>query len=93
MVATKSKSAFVVSNKKGLHTRPSTELVRCAHTFKSNIWLIYNQQCIDAKSILDILTLSANWGAKIQVEAEGEDAERAVEAILNLAMNKFNVLY
>ncbi len=89
----KAKSSFVVINEKGLHTRPSTELVKCASSFKSQITLFYQQFTVNAKSLLGILMLAAVRGAKIRIEAEGADAEAAVKSILALAQNKFNVKY
>jgi phosphocarrier protein len=89
----KFKDTFVVVNEKGLHTRPSTELVKCAASFKSQVTLIYHDMTVSAKSLLGILMLAASRGAKIQIEAEGEDAEEAVKSILNLARNKFNIKY
>jgi phosphocarrier protein HPr len=89
----KYKDSFVVVNEKGLHTRPSTELVKCATTFKSQVMLTYQSYTVNAKSLLGILMLAASRGAKIHVAAEGEDAEEAVKSILNLARNKFNIKY
>lgn len=89
----KLKSYFVVKNEKGLHTRPSTELVKCSSTFNSKIFLYYKNYCVNAKSLLGILMLAAQRGAKIQVEAVGVDAKKAIDAILTLASNKFNIKY
>lgn len=89
----KYKDSFVVVNEKGLHTRPSTELVKCATSFKSQITLLYQDYTVNAKSLLGILMLAASRGAKIQVVAEGEDAEEAVKSILHLARHKFNIKY
>ncbi len=87
------KGKFVVGNDRGLHTRPSTELVKCASSFKSKVYLIYQKQSVNAKSLLGILMLAATKGAKIGIEAEGEDAEEAVQSILNLAKNNFYIKY
>ena len=89
----KEKKSFTVLNEKGLHTRPSTELVRLASTFKSEINLTYQDLTVNAKSLLGILMLAAAKGAKVQVDAEGEDAKEAVSAILKLADSKFNIKY
>ena len=93
MISQKIKSSFVVINEKGLHTRPSTELVKCASSFKSHVNLVYQDLTVNAKSLLGILMLAASRGAKIKIEAEGEDAEQAITSILNLAQNKFNIKY
>jgi phosphocarrier protein HPr len=84
---------FTVLNDKGLHTRPSTELVKCATRFKSNINLVHQDHEVNAKSLLGILTLAANRGSRIRVEAEGEDAQQAVDSLLELAKNKFYINY
>ena len=87
------KGAFVVKNDRGLHTRPSTEIVKCAASFKSDIQLIHQGTKVNAKSLLGILMLAAARGAKIVVNAHGEDAEEAVDSLLRLADNQFNMNY
>jgi phosphocarrier protein HPr len=89
----RARAIFVVLNDKGLHTRPSTELVKCAANFSSQVNLSYRNYVVNAKSILGILMLAAERGAKVSVEAIGEDAEPAVDAIINLAKNRFNIKY
>jgi len=89
----KLRDMFVILNDKGLHTRPATELVRCASSFKSTITLNYQDLVVNAKSLLGILMLAASRGAKIHIEAEGDDAEEAVLAILSLAKGRFNISY
>lgn len=89
----KCKDFFVVLNEKGLHTRPSTELVKCACSFKSQVTLIYQNVTVNAKSLLGILMLAASRGSKIVVEAVGEDADEAVKSIQGLARSKFNIKY
>ncbi len=88
-----SKGSFVILNDRGLHTRPSTELVKCASFFKSTIHLIYQKQIVNAKSLLGILMLAATRGAKIHVKAEGEDAKEAVQAIIDLSQKCFYIDY
>jgi len=89
----KVKGRFVVNNDRGLHTRPSTEIVKCATAFKSEVRLNYQKNQVNAKSILGVLMLAAAKGAKITIEAVGEDAEAAVAALIVLASNNFNISY
>ncbi len=89
----RAKAFFVVLNDKGLHTRPSTELVKCAAHFDSQVHLSYRNYVVNAKSILGILMLAAERGAKVAVEAIGADADAAVNAIVKLAKNRFNIKY
>jgi phosphocarrier protein len=92
-MTTKIKGQFTVLNEKGMHTRPSTELVKVASHFKADISLSYKGCTVNAKSLLGILMLAAEKGAKITVSVEGADAERALETILKLAGGKFNASY
>lgn len=87
------KGSFIVINDKGLHTRPSTELVKCATSFRAQVNLTYQGLVVDGKSLLGILTLAACRGSRIEVEAIGDDAELAVETILELAKNRFYIHY
>ncbi len=87
------KGFFIVANDKGLHTRPSTELVKCATHFKAEVNLCYQNTVVNAKSLLGILTLAAARGARIHVEACGDDAEEAVTTIIDLAQKKFYIHY
>jgi len=87
------KGKMIIANDRGLHTRPSTELVKCATSFKSHIQLVYQKQTVNAKSLLGVLMLAATRGAKISVEAEGEDAKEAIQALLALAKHNFYIKY
>jgi phosphocarrier protein HPr len=87
------KGNFVVLNDKGLHTRPSTELVKCASGFNAQIHLSYRNYVVNAKSLLGILMLAAEKGSKISIEAVGDDAEEAILALQKLAQRRFNINY
>lgn len=89
----KVKGIFTVENDRGLHTRPSTEIVKCATSFKSEVRLVYQKNQVNAKSILGVLMLAAAKGARIRIEAVGEDAEEAVSSLISLARNNFNIHY
>lgn len=84
---------FTILNDRGLHCRPSAEIVRCATLFKSNIFLNYRKTRVNAKSLFGILTLAAAKGARIKIEAEGVDAEAAVSSLLDLAEKSFLIAY
>ena len=88
-----SRGFFIVINDKGLHTRPSTELVKCATTFKAQVTLIHQDLVVNAKSLLGILTLAAARGSRIEIEAVGEDAQVAIDTLIELARNKFYIHY
>lgn len=89
----KAKATLHILNDKGLHTRPSTELVKCAGRFDAKITLSYRNLSVNAKSLLGILMLAAERGAKIAITAEGSDAEMAVATLVKLAQNRFNIKF
>lgn len=73
-----------LASRNGLHARPATILVERARNFVSDIYLVANNEEVDGKSIISILTLGLGQGAKITVRASGDDAEEAVEALAEL---------
>jgi phosphocarrier protein HPr len=80
----------VVANSQGLHARPAERLAREARRWQSRIELVADSQRVDGKSILDLLTLAAEAGTRLVVEATGPDAREALEAIGTLFDRNFN---
>ena len=64
-----------------LHARPAGELVRAAAAHDARILLRSNGREADAASILQVLALGATAGTPVIVEASGEAAATAVDAI------------
>ena len=75
------KKKIIVKNKQGLHARPAALFVQLANKFDSSITVIKDDQEINGKSIMGILMLAAEQGSEIEVIAEGEDANEAIEAL------------
>jgi phosphocarrier protein NPr/phosphocarrier protein len=80
----------VVGNRQGLHARPADLLAREARKWRSRIELVAASQRADGKSILELLTLAAEAGTRLVVEATGPDAQEALEAIGRLFDRNFN---
>ena len=78
-----------VMNKLGLHARPAAMLVQKASKFKSEIRLKKDDIEANAKSILSVMMLAAEVGSFVIIKAEGDDEERAVEALAQLFAEKF----
>jgi phosphocarrier protein HPr len=79
-----------IKNKLGLHARAAALLVQTVNKFAAQVSFSKDGQIADGRSIMGVLTLAATQGSKIQVEAAGEDAERAVRAIEKLVDKRFN---
>lgn len=79
-----------VTNKLGIHARPATLLVQGASRFEADIFLSKGDVSrINGKSIMGVMMLAAEQGAEVLVEAEGADAEAAVEAVAELLGSDF----
>ncbi|MCK5153222.1 MAG: HPr family phosphocarrier protein [Spirochaetales bacterium] len=78
-----------IKNRAGIHARPSALIVKTANEYDSEIFLELDDMRINAKSIMGIITLGANYKSIIQIIAEGEDEEKAVTAIARLFENRF----
>jgi phosphocarrier protein len=79
----------LIVNKLGLHARASAKLTQLASGFRSEVWLSRNGRRVNAKSIMGVMMLAAGKGSTITVEAVGEDAAAALQAIQALIADKF----
>jgi len=80
------KKEIIVKNKQGLHARPAALFVQIANKFDSRITVRRDDEEVNGKSIMGILMLGAEQGSLIIIEAEGQDAEAALnelEKIIN----------
>ncbi len=84
------KEKIKIVNKLGLHARAAAKLSHLANTFNSNIFLLFNGDRVNAKSLLGILTLAASVGHELTIEAEGEDEVNAIHDINDLFARKFD---
>lgn len=80
---------LVVRNPLGLHARPAARIVEVSHRFVSQIELIKGSQRVNAKSIMEIMTLAAEQGTLLIVETKGPDAADAVTALDDLFARDF----
>jgi phosphocarrier protein len=78
-----------IVNKLGLHARASAKLTQVASGFKSEVWLSRNGRRVNAKSIMGVMMLAAGKGSSVVVEAEGDDAQAALDAICELIADRF----
>jgi len=78
-----------IHHKVGLHARPASMFVKTATRFKSDITVTNGDHSANAKSILNVLTLGANQGAQIVIQAEGPDADEALAALEALVKDNF----
>ena len=83
------KQKFIIRNKLGLHARPAAMFVKLANTFQSEVWVEFEDDEVNGKSIMGLMMLAAPSGSKIFVTAKGEDAETALLALGDLVEGGF----
>ena len=79
----------IIGNRAGIHARPAAMSVKVANKFKSDITLSKDDDEINAKSIMGIITLAATYQTVLTLKADGADEAEAVEAISKIFENKF----
>lgn len=77
------KKKFTVKIPKFDEARPVAEIVQTASQFQSAIYLISGTKKINAKSIMGMMSLGLCNDEEIEVEADGEDENSAIDAIVD----------
>jgi len=79
---------IIVKNRQGLHARPAALFVQIANKFDSRITVKRDKEAVNGKSIMGILMLGAEKGSAIIIEAEGDDALKAVEELERIVLSE-----
>jgi phosphocarrier protein HPr len=79
----------VIANRQGLHARPAHAFVTLANQFDARIEIERNGERVDGKSILSILTLGAVQGTRLVLHVRGQDAETALNSLVQLVEQGF----
>ena len=84
------KTTVTISNRLGLHARPSAKLSKLAGSFPCDVFISNrNGRRINAKSIMGVMMLAAGVGSEIEIETSGEREQEAMEALRALIDDKF----
>jgi len=81
-----------IQHPSGLHARPASLFVQTANKYKADITvqnLTDDSPVVNAKSILNILTLGVMQNHEVEIVADGDDAEKAVESFKALIDENF----
>jgi len=86
------KKATII-NKTGLHARPASDFINKAKKFSSRITIANlndpSEEPVNAKSIISVLSLSMGPGTEVEICANGEDEQSAVDALITLINSGF----
>jgi phosphotransferase system HPr (HPr) family protein len=80
-----------VTLENGLHMVPASEIAKAVRDFQGRVVLRRDDIIADARSVLDLLQLKAEFGTHLEVEADGDGDARVVEAIAQLFALNFAV--
>jgi len=82
----------VISNNDGFHARPAMQFVDLANRFRSQITVHKagsEPADADGKSMMQMIILAAECGTTLRIEAQGDDADEAVNQLAQLVESKF----
>ena len=80
---------ITIINELGLHARPASEFVRRANGFRSEIWILTENERFSALSLIEVMRANLNQGAVATLEAIGPDALEAVECLEKIVAEGF----
>jgi len=75
----------------GLHARPAALFVKTAKRYAATITVRTGERQANAKSMVQVITLAAQQGSELRIQAEGDDAEQALQALQQLIAANFQV--
>lgn len=78
-----------IVNKLGLHARASAKLTQLAGSFPCEVWMERGGRRINAKSIMGVMMLAAGKGATVKLITSGDQAEEAMQGLLELIADRF----
>jgi phosphocarrier protein len=78
-----------LSNRYGLHARPAMKFVEQASQFQAEVYVIKDDEEVNGKSIMGLMTLAAECGSTLRIRVVGEDAQKAVDALTSLVESRF----
>lgn len=90
MSATVAARELAITNQRGLHARASAKFVKCAEAFDAEITVTRDGMSVPATSIMGLMMLGAAMGTSIMVEARGNQASEALDALTQLVDSKFD---
>lgn len=84
-------ASVVLENEVGLHARPSVKLTQLAKSFTSTIEFALEPEgpWTDAKSPVKVMRIKARKGSTLHFRTQGRDAEGALQALIDLVVQKF----
>jgi phosphocarrier protein len=78
-----------IVNDRGLHARAAGKFTALAEEFEAEIMVSSGNDVVDGRSIMGLLMLAAAKGSKIEIRANGPEANQALASICALVEEGF----
>lgn len=82
-----------VTNRLGIHARPAMLLVQTAGGFTSDVKIAKDGVEVNAKSIMGVMMLAAEYGSTVHLCVNGPDEQQAADTLRRLFADNFNEEY
>lgn len=84
------KQKVQIQNTLGMHARPASYLVKITSKYGCKVFIDKDGFEINAKSIMGVMMLAAEYESYLTIKCDGEDEEKCLNEIVELINNKFN---
>ena len=74
----------IVSDPVGFHLRAAGRIVKLTKLFQSEVTIRYEGRAANAKSIMGLASLAAEFGAEVEIECAGPDETEAIARLVQL---------
>ena len=79
----------VIVNELGLHARAAAKIAQVAQGAQAGIWLAKDNEKVDAKSVIDILSVCCPKGTQVRLTIETSADQPILQQIVTLIENGF----
>lgn len=80
---------MVIVNELGLHARAAAKLAKAAQEADGRVWLQAGSERVNAKQVIDILTLAAGQGNTLRIQVENASDSPILDHIAELFAGGF----
>tara|TARA_R110000824_G_scaffold118960_14_gene272134 strand:+ start:260042 stop:260314 length:273 start_codon:yes stop_codon:yes gene_type:complete len=80
---------LTIVNTRGLHARASAKFVQCTERFNAEVKVSKEGNAVSGTSIMGLMMLAAGPGTSILIEATGDEADAALDALEALVTDGF----
>ena len=84
------RQSVTVNLELGLHLRPISQIAKAARHYQNcDVRVLKDDHSVDAKNVLELMTLNAPQGTQLVLEATGESAAEVIDELVRLFASNF----